>query len=54
MSDINEQLTDPRISIEQTFVLCEICDQVSHTVLDALLMSDPKCKDACETYVKEN
>ena len=41
MSDTNEQLTDIRISIKQTFVLCEIYDKVPCAVLDILLTSDP-------------
>jgi len=32
----------------------KICDQVSDAVLDACLTSDPKCKVACETCVKDN
>ena len=32
----------------------KICDQVSDAVLDACLSSDPKCKVACETCVKDN
>jgi len=31
-----------------------IFDQVSDAVLDACLTSDPKCKVACETCVKDN
>ena len=54
MSDINEQQTSPRIWIEQMLALRVICNQVFHTVLDALLMSDSKFKDTCGTYVKGN
>merc|ERR1712023_257110 len=32
----------------------KLCDQVSDAVLDACLVSDPKCKVACESASKDN
>ena len=49
MSDINEQLKRPRIWIEQVMALRLICNQIFCAVLGVLHMSDPKCKDTCET-----
>ena len=42
VNDINEQLTGPRNLIDQAFLLNEICDQTSHTNVNALFLSDPE------------